>query len=436
MWLRILSPLFGVVVFLYSGATLSLGLGEISLNSQYNEPLDAEIRLLKVRDLSPQEVIVGLASREDFRRAGVDRPFFLNGLVFDVVLSNAAKPVIHVRSSRPVTEPYLNFLVEVQWPSGRLVREYTLLLDLPVFNDSAAPAATAVPSSAVVDRVSGDNRSGPRRPIVVGRSEYAEAAAPVVSAVPSPAFESEVSAVSAEARAQAVSSADSYRVKSGDTLWVIAEKTRPNSAVSVNQAMVALQQANPDAFINDNINLLRSGRVLRVPSMEEIQQINVNQAATIVQQQNRSWADKHSQQHSQYHSQKKAALTTSAPIDAPVAAGQTEGRLTLASADNSASASDAKGAGDSGAGDALQKQLTVNQEELDRTRRENGELRAKIDELESQIGTMEQLLEVTNAQMRALELAVTTDANKRDTAVATEVDRAAADSTEATSSIR
>ncbi|MBX2807093.1 MAG: LysM peptidoglycan-binding domain-containing protein [Cellvibrionaceae bacterium] len=415
MWHRLLRSLFVTAVFSYSASTLALGLGEISLDSQYNEPLAAQIRLLKVRDLSPQEVIVSLGSRDDFRRAGVERPFFLNSLRFDVSLDNPAEPVIRVSSSAPVTEPYLNFLVEVQWPSGRLVREYTLLLDLPVFNEQANPAAPEAPAAY-------SPGVGAAIPAPVESVDYVENRVVADAIADSTATKGSASdgvspsattttttterAVSAEAVAEPTTSAaiDRYRVKRGDTLWVIAEKTRPHAAISVNQAMVALQQANPEAFINDNINLLRSGRVLRVPSLDEIQQVSAGQAATIVQQQNRSWVDERSQQ--------QPVLTTSTPAPSQPPPSQAQGRLTLASADGDSS-NDSEGTGASASGDALRQELAVNQEELDRSRRENSELKAKIDELESQIDTMEKLLSMTNEQMRALELAVAADKDEQ-----------------------
>ena len=114
-----------------------LGLGEIQLKSSLNEPLQAEIKLQQVRDLSPQELLVGLAPKEDFERNKVERVFYLSDLKFRVEFIGKDQAVIYVTTSKPIKEPYLNFLVELNWPAGRLVREYTLLIDPPPYAQSS-----------------------------------------------------------------------------------------------------------------------------------------------------------------------------------------------------------------------------------------------------------------------------------------------------------
>jgi len=351
-------------------AVNALGLGEITVKSQLNEPLNAEIRLLKVGDLSKEEVLVFLASREDFSRAGVDRIFFLNDLQFDVFLGNPAYPFVRIISEKPVTEPFLNFLVDVQWPTGRLVREYTVLLDLPTFTEQA-PETVNAPARATP--------SAPQSSSTVTtapRSERSTAAPAVDRSIPS----------------------DSYRVERGDTLFEIAARSRPSGAVSINQTMLAIQRANPDAFISDNINLLQSGRVLRIPTESEINRINDNIANEEVKTQNRVWSGA-------ANAQGQAALTSSSNTNTTSGqASEPSGRLTLGSADSGSNA--AQGSGNSASGSALQNELAIAQEELDRSSRENSELQSRITELEEQISTMEQLISVSNDQLRALELSV------------------------------
>lgn len=389
MQFRTLALLCSIVGFLYSGLASALGLGEITLKSQYNQALNAEIRLLKVRDLSEEEILAALASRDDFRRAGVDRVFFLTGLNFEVVLDNPSNPFIRVTTRKPVTEPYLNFLVEVQWPSGRLLREYTLLLDLPVFTQ-AAPANTSVTAPTTTTTIRSQpaptqsrvQTSSPR-PVVSGP-------APVTS---SPAPTANNTQFSQPQYSQAP--VDSYRVKSGDTLWEIAERVRPNGSASVNQTMIALQQANPEAFAGGNINRLKNGRVLRVPSSDEINQLSYSQAVSAVRRQNQSWSSR---------ANTKAVLTSAAPTTTTSSsASQPEGRLTLGAADNGQG--DVRGAGASGSGESLQNDLAITKDELSRSTRENSELQSRVAELESQIETMEKLVQVTNDQLKALQLA-------------------------------
>ncbi len=140
MHLRKLVCAVGLVASFGADVALGLGLGEIKLKSTLNEPLEAEIKLLQVRDLDDDDIFISLASKDDFARVGVDRTFFLQELRFQVITTGPNAPMVRVTTRNPVKEPYLNFLVETQWPSGRLLREYTLLMDLPAFDDTAAAA--------------------------------------------------------------------------------------------------------------------------------------------------------------------------------------------------------------------------------------------------------------------------------------------------------
>ena len=140
---------FLAALTLVSGAQ-ALGLGDIELNSNLNEPLDARIELLEPSDLSANEILPTLASRLAFEQAGVERDFFLSNIRFDVQPAANGGLVIQLSTSQAVREPFLNFLVEVNWPGGRLLKEYTLLLDPPLFDTEAEdqtrsvePAATA-----------------------------------------------------------------------------------------------------------------------------------------------------------------------------------------------------------------------------------------------------------------------------------------------------
>ena len=123
-----------VAAALCPGIAVALGLGELSLDSYLNEPLKAEVDLLELGDLDEGQVRIRLASREDFDRAGVDRAYFLTSLKFEVVIDGSGSGKLVITSREPVREPFLDFLIEVRWPAGRLLREYTVLLDLPVLS--------------------------------------------------------------------------------------------------------------------------------------------------------------------------------------------------------------------------------------------------------------------------------------------------------------
>ncbi|VVP84239.1 hypothetical protein PS934_00974 [Pseudomonas fluorescens] len=130
--------LAGVAVT-YSAWAPALGLGEITLHSALNQPLRADIALVDATGLEENQLSVSLATADEFSRAGVDRAFFLSDLKFTPVL-RGNRSVIQVTSGKPVSEPFLNFLVQFNQPNGRLLREYTVLID-PPGSSGVVPAA-------------------------------------------------------------------------------------------------------------------------------------------------------------------------------------------------------------------------------------------------------------------------------------------------------
>ena len=217
---------------LYSGLVPALGLGEITLHSALSQPLDAEIELFDVGDLTDADMRVRLAPAEVFSRSGVDRLYFFNDLRFTPLL-RGGKSVIRVVSTQPVREPYLNFIVEVVRPNGQLYREYTVLLDPPssaAYRSLAASAASAVPVAAPT----------------VSRGEAVEPARPAVL--------------------PAAQQGNRYSVVSGDSLWKIAERLAAETGQVTPQSLMRdLQALNPQAFINGDINRLRAGAQLLLP---------------------------------------------------------------------------------------------------------------------------------------------------------------------------
>jgi pilus assembly protein FimV len=246
-----------------AGDAVALGLGEIRLSSALNEPLRAEIALVSATPEDLAELKVALASAEAFERYGLYRPLYLTRLQFTVVPA-ASGAVIRVTSEDPITEPFVTFLVEASWPRGRLLREYTVLLDPPVF--APPPAARASGATAPVRAEPADS----------GRIERPAPSRPAAAAPGEPARESS---------APAPFEGDEVRVQRGDTLWSIAERVRPGGATTMNQTMLALFEANPEAF-EGNINRLNAGSVLRVPSADEIFRISRADAARAVAEHN------------------------------------------------------------------------------------------------------------------------------------------------------
>ena len=251
------------------GALYALGLGEIRLNSALNQPFDAEIELVSAAQEDLAALRASLASGDTFQRYGLDKPAYLSDFTFRVV-SSGGRDVLKVTSPRPVTEPFVTLLVEANWPRGRLLREYTVLLDPPVF--APAPVAAAAPVAA------------PRAttPSPAPRPTPVEAPAPEAAPAPSaPRPSRPTAAVSAEP-------GSTYRVRQNDTLWNIASAAYPGGRADVNRAMVAIYQANPAAF-GGNINVLRAGSNLRMPSSGDVSAISASAAAEEVARQYRLW---------------------------------------------------------------------------------------------------------------------------------------------------
>ncbi|WP_271105340.1 FimV/HubP family polar landmark protein [Pseudomonas tohonis] len=366
---------------LTSGMAHALGLGEVTLKSALNQPLVAEIELLEVRDLASNEVVPNLATAEEFSKAGVDRQYFLTDLKFTPVLKPNGKSVIRVTSNKPVREPYLNFLVEVLWPNGRLLREYTLLLDPPTYS----PETTA----AVV----------PSMPIAApAQAPRPAAAAPRPSTSPV-AQAPRASAPVAPTASTAKAGAEEYKTTGSDTLWEIAQRNR--SSGSVHQAMLAIQDLNPDAFVGGNINRMKSGQVLRMPTDAQIASRSQSEAIAQVAAQNAAWRDGSAVAGSAGQRQ----LDATKRVTAGAAPAKTESKdsLRLLSADSGKStAGSEKGAGN-GNSKALSEKLAVTQESLDTTRRENDELKGRMSDLQSQLDKLQRLIQLKDDQLAKLQ---------------------------------
>jgi pilus assembly protein FimV len=351
---------------LTSEMAYALGLGEVTLKSALNQPLVAEIELLDAKTLAPGEVVPVLASAEDFNRAGVDRQYFLTDLTFTPVLRPDGKSVIRVSSTKPVREPYLNFLIEVLWPSGRLLREYTLLLDPPLYSPQiAASVAPQLPVAAPVSR---------------------PASTPRQTARPAP--------VSSGASAQ---QGEQYKVTPNDTLWEIAERARQGG--TVHQAMLAIQDLNPDAFIGGNINRMMNGQVLRLPNAEQIGRRSQAEAVQQVAQQNASWRQAAG-----------SAATGTRQLDATQRGSAGAAPSRSESGDNlrlvAPETGESTTGSDTGTGNdanALRDKLAVTEEGLDSSRRENLDLKDRLNDLQGQLDKLQRIMQLKDDQLAKLQ---------------------------------
>jgi pilus assembly protein FimV len=288
-----------------------LGLGEIHLNSALNEPMSAEIDLIAAGPEELAALRASLAPKDAFTRYGIERPPFLSTLTFKVGKSKDGRDVLLVRSTDSIPEPFVTFLVEVNWARGRLMREYTVLLDPPVYTpgeraSSAAPVAAATtaptaPATAPTPRVrstplaanpapadAGTPVATPKRSGRAGRSANRAAGASPAASTAAPSVTPESSPAPSSAETTAPSAEGTYRVAQGDTLTKIARSLHATSRNDIDQTMIAMYRANPEAF-GGNINILRRGAVLRVPGGDEIAAMNQSEAMSEVHRQMDAW---------------------------------------------------------------------------------------------------------------------------------------------------
>ncbi len=237
----------------------ALGLGEIQSRSYLNQPFAAEIPLVSEAPGELAGLDVALAPADTFAQYGLQRPTFLGDLAFSVV-TTAAGPAIRITSVQPVMEPFVTLLLEVRWPQGRLLREYTVLLDPPAFTGGAVePAARSAQAAA-------------DEPAAAAPDEPAAVAAPEpVAATPAGGDGTHV-------------------VQRNETLWRIADRYRADASVDINQMMLAIYRANPEAFAG-NINRLNAGAVLRLPDGAAVAAIGHDEAGAEVRRQTREWQD-------------------------------------------------------------------------------------------------------------------------------------------------
>jgi pilus assembly protein FimV len=324
--------------FLWSSSSWALGLGEIHLNSALNEPMNAEIDLIAA---SPDELTAlraALADRDAFTRYGIDRPPFLSTLTFKVGKGKDGRDSLLVRSTDAIPEPFVTFLVEVNWARGRLMREYTVLLDPPVYTPGET-ASGAAPVTAATVAPAPARRAAPAAPPAAHRAPAA--------------------GQSAAATAPAPLTGSTYQVARGDTLTKIARSLRADvsgNPVDIDQTMMAVYRANPDAF-GGNINILRRGAVLRVPGADEIAALNQSEAVNEVHRQMNAWHG--------------------------VGSGESGGHLRLVTP--------AAGGGATGTGDA------------NAANAEAQALRDRIKDLEGQLAESHRLIDIRNSELSALQ---------------------------------
>lgn len=421
---------------LASAGAAALGLGQIEVKSRIGQPLLAEIPIISHDPAELEGLRAGLAAPETFARVGLQPPRgIVAGLQFAPALSSAGRPIIRVTSAQPVSDPLLTFLVQVDWGQGRLVREYSALVDTP--RTVSAPVQSPI-EAPVVARPDVIERPLPPPPIAVvtpppraparaaapvsvpvpqaTRAEPARRSNAIATATPRPAPTPPKAAATAAVR-QAVAASEYGPVKAGESLSQIAARLDLPGGVSLEHSMIALLRANPGAFIGGNINQLKQGAVLRVPASSETAQVDARQAMALVQAQARQW-----RQGRLAASPPAAAAARSGAVARPatVAARASGARLEIVppGASRATRAGTQSGINAGGEGQMLRQELQQTKESLAARDAELRELKGRVADLEKLQADQQQLLTLKDSELAAAQQRLTAS-NQADATPAT-----------------
>lgn len=369
-------------------ASNALSLGEIESKSSLNQPFQGRINLLSTSVAEAQNLRVRVASPEVFNRVGIDRPAFLNSIRFRTTTQNG-RPVILVSSTQPINEPFLNFLLEVSWPNGQLLKEYTVLLDPPVLMRPNTAIAANNAGVRPEPRAQGQiNRPSPQQ---IQQQRQRQAAQQARQTQQAQARRSQQSQLQQAARrlaaAPAPARSQNYRVRRGDTLSKVASRLAYRG-VSKDQMMIALFEKNSRAFSQRNMNNLKSGALLTRPSLQEARSTNSRAAKSQIIAQAREWKQKRAELLAKKRGTKVAAKET-ARLEVMGKSGA-----------GASSAGSASGNGDVA---KLNQQITELTESLTSRQKENEELKSRISELESLLRKKNKLITLKSEQLASLQ---------------------------------
>ncbi|MCR8714030.1 FimV/HubP family polar landmark protein [Stenotrophomonas indicatrix] len=369
---RPLTCLSAALLALVSSSAMALGLGDIRVLSKPGQPLLAEIPVISADPSELENLRVALASPVTFERVGLQRPAGLvSELQFELTRNAQGRAVVRVTSQTPVETPSLSFLVEADWGQGRLVREYSALVDAPASALAVAEPEIVAPAGVLSDTIVRD-------------APAAAATAPEptpVTAAAAPAAPRPRAASPAPAPAPALAADGSVTVQRGQTLSQIAGALARGNQISRDRAMIALLRANPEAFIRGNVNLLKQGAVLRMPGDTALAEVDAAEATALVREHAAQW---------------RQARTVPQPAGAPMPVAKADGaasspaaatgaRLEIAPAlaSDAAHAGTTTGTSAGSEGDMLgNEQLRQAKEDIATRDAEIGDLKQRVAELE------------------------------------------------------
>ena len=407
--------LFKVLILmgiLFPLQVFALGLGELQTQSALNQPFKAELQLLRVSPSELKGLKVKLASEEDYSRIGLERLPILNTLSFKIVQKGSAH-YIRITSTRRISEPYLNFLVEVNWSRGRLLREFTVLLDPPELLGSGAPDLTTPETQAPKGDAPAAQTEEPEE--LISRPD-----------------DSAVSDVQASSVSTAEASIVYGPVERNEQLWNIAEKIRGNRDATVPQIMMALLRNNPEAFTRENVNNLKRGYVLRIENPQDIYEMDVQEASVAFKRQYQLWQDyKQSLAESasaKAEASRQASEQKAAQTSETVSPETTDGVLTLERPQSKEPVAGHLESSQPGSGKQneqigrLRDELAAAEQSAELSYKRNEEMHERLKAMEDQIASLQRLMQIKSDELVALQetqkespVAATAPLNEQDT---------------------
>jgi pilus assembly protein FimV len=442
--------ILGALIALCPIVSHALGLGKLDIKSALNQPLDAEIDFTSLSDSELKGLNVSLAPRTEFDAVGAERIPLLSQIKFTVLQHPDGRHYLQLKTDAPIDEPFLHFVLQVEWAGGRLVREYTALIDPPSYiagrpsaveSPQAAPTVVApsTPSPTAVETVPPPTPTKPEAETQVA-APAAPMAEPLAARQPEPqpapragtTEEVEIPAPSEAPRTPVAthgndwSNTVEYTVRPGDTLWTIAERIRADKQLSIEQVILAIFRNNPDAFFRNNVNNVYAGKILKMPERVAVEATPITDARREFRAQYSAWKEYKTQLAARSGSLKVEAgpAETEAPskettTKAP-AAEQQEKKGTTAAAETgkqseellkivratgeadkqkagekSAETESAK-ADESRERTALAERVETLDESLESKRLENRELSDKVGQVRAQIKSEKRLIELEN----------------------------------------
>jgi pilus assembly protein FimV len=409
--------MFAAALSLAASSAHAAGLGKINVLSALGQPLNAEIEIVQLQQGEDDGLVARLPALDAFTAAGIDPSAVLTSVRLSIQRRNN-RPYVKVTSLQPVDDPFLEMLIELQWNGGRLVREYTVLLDPPEYKSqqqALAAAAAAKPTPAPAPEMKPQPKPEPTPEAPKPEAAAAAAAAAAATAAAEPKAEPAPEA-KPEAKAEgepkieaqplpaapvaptpaAVAAAPAttmYEVKKGDTLSKIAGQNLP-AGVTLNQMLIAIYRTNPDAFIRDNINLVKAGHILNIPDADTVGTVERADANRLVSAHIADFNEYRSRlagtpvvAESAPRQRESTGKIEPKPAATPPAGGQDQLRLSKADSQKPSAVGSRAAQGD----DAAARERALK------------EAQSRVQDLEKNVTDLQKLLELKNQQLAELE---------------------------------